>query len=237
MAMQSDGWLTKILRKPAYNLASTPRDLQADELPQGLAFVCGRVPVADADGLLHLQSLGFRTVDVNVQLSREASPIDMPSDADTAQIRFAEAGDEAGVRTIAAESFVHNRFARDPEIGKKIASTIKSEWAGNFFSGKRGEWMVVTGPIGRPRSFLQLLRHPDGTVVIDLIAVESSHRKLGLARAMIAFANRACLNHPTAMVVGTQIANTASLRLYHRLGFEIASAAYILHLHQKETIR
>jgi dTDP-4-amino-4,6-dideoxy-D-galactose acyltransferase len=34
--------------------------------------------------------------------------------------------------------------------------------------------------------------------------------------------------------VGTQLANTAALRLYERLGFRVAEASYVLHAHVRD---
>jgi ribosomal protein S18 acetylase RimI-like enzyme len=167
-------------------------------------------------------------LDTNVQLARDAAPMAVQA----AQARFAEPGDERGVRAIAGDAFTFDRFHRDPAIDSATAARIKADWAGNFFAGQRGDWMVVAGKLGKPEGFLQLLKRDDGTVVIDLVAVSSASRGQGLAQAMIAFAAEACLSRAATMRVGTQIANLPSLALYDRLGFRIVSAGYVLHLHR-----
>jgi GNAT superfamily N-acetyltransferase len=218
-----DAWLSDRIGKPAWRLAGA-----GAVLPEGPAFIDARVDAGDIAGLLALQAAGFAVIDVNVQLVRNAGSLPPPPPG----TRFAEREDEEGVRAIAAEAFVYDRFHRDPQICHAAASRIKADWAGNFFAGGRGEWMVVAGLPSKPEGFLQLLRGPGDDLVIDLIATSASVRGKGLARGMIAFAARECLGRPGRLRVGTQIANVPSLALYELLGFRVASASYVLHLHR-----
>ena len=77
--------------------------------------------------------------------------------------------------------------------------------------------------------FLQLIHAPDGTLVIDLIAVSEPARSRGLGSAMIREAER--IARSSRMRVGTQVANTASLRFYESIGFRTVASSYALHLH------
>ena len=131
---------------------------------------------------------------------------------------------------IAARSFFDDRFHRDPAIPKTAADELKRRWATNFFAGERGDWMVVTCVGDRPVGFLQLLRIPDGGLLIDLIAVSAGERGRGLARAMIAFACDNC-DCTGQVVVGTAIVNTRSVSLYENMGFRLCGAQYVFHHH------
>jgi ribosomal protein S18 acetylase RimI-like enzyme len=220
---REDVWLSQRLGKPAYRAGHVP-----ESLPHGPAFIDAKVDASDTTQLLQFQAAGFCVIDVNVQLVRNAGPLPPPAGSS----RFAGREDEAGVRAIAADAFVFDRFHRDPEIGHKAASRIKADWAGNFFTGGRGEWMVVAGPPGKPEGFLQLMRGAGDEIIIDLVATAVTARGKGHARNMIVFAATNCLSAPTHLRVGTQIANAPSLALYESLGFRVASAAYVLHLHR-----
>jgi GNAT superfamily N-acetyltransferase len=226
MSAAHDVWLSGLLGKPAYHVHLGEKLLQGGDLPRG-SFLDAKVPVADVATLSALQDLGFKVIDTNVQLTRKAARIDPP----VAGVRFAMPGDESALRDLAAGSFVESRFYRDPRIGDDVASQVKREWAGNFFSGKRGEWMVVAEEDEKITGFLQLLRGNDDVVIIDLVAVAPDFRGRGLARSMIAFAAQQCLGRAADMLVGTQIANVGSLSLYDALNFRISSADYVLHLH------
>jgi GNAT superfamily N-acetyltransferase len=196
----------------------------------GPVFVDAKVP-SEAVGRLHqLEAAGFAVVDTSVQLTRPAVPFDVQS----GHVRFALPADEATVRTLAAQSISQSRFHLDPAIPRATANHLKAEWAGNFFAGHRGDWMVVAEDAGEVCGFLQLLRSEEG-VVIDLIGVSSNHRSRGLGSQMIAFAAHHCLDRPARLTVGTQIANVRSLAFYQRLGFTITAAFYVLHLHRPAT--
>lgn len=232
MPLLADTWLTNLLGVPAFNLGGAPRDLSADQLPDAPAFVAVKVSVDDVTSLVHLQNVGFRVIDTNVQLRRAAALIDCAPEAMKC-VRFARPEDAEGVRALAGREFEYDRFHRDPDIGHEVAARIKEEWAGNFFNGRRGEWMVVAVDQDRICGFAQLLRGAGDAVIIDLIAVARESRGKGLAKAMIAYAGHECLGRAAPMIVGTQIANIPSLSLYTALGFRVHSAAYVLHLHRK----
>ncbi len=222
-----DEWLSGLLGCPALHLTGSAGSLGVRDLPKELAFVDAKVGVARTDELRHLQKLGFQVVDTNVQLSRKANPLKLSSET----CRFAVPEDEGWVRDTAANSFSVSRFHLDTKIPKKTADRIKEDWAGNFFCGSRGDWMVVAEEKDGPAGFLQLLRHGDTGIRIDLVAVAEKARGRGLAQAMIGFGSQRCLGKPAEVLVGTQIANIHSLNLYSVLGFVLTSAAYVLHLH------
>lgn len=225
-----DGFLGLCLGHPVIRLRS------ADAARQAIAhaakyprwMVETKVPAGDVAKVRELEDLGFRLVDTNVQLTRAARAAAAPRDA---RCRMATPADEAGVRRVAATSFTYTRFHLDPRIPDAAANRVKEEWAANFFHGRRGEWMVVAEDAQGVTGFLQLLRAADGTVIIDLIAVGERGRNQGLGRAMIELAASECLGRPAALLVGTQVANIASLALYDSLGFRLSQASYVLHLH------
>ena len=102
----------------------------------------------------------------------------------------------------------------------------------NFFLGKRGEWMVVIEENNKIKGFLQLIYKNKNTIVIDLIAIDKKSRGKGLAKEMISYAFKNCLKKNGTIEVGTQIANTPSIKLYSKLGFNMNYASYVLHKHR-----
>ena len=206
-----------------------PRCFEPADLPPGAAFIDVKVPVDQIARVHRFEALGFRLIDTGVQLTRAAGPLEIAGHA----ARFAVPGDEAPVRAIASRAITKSRFHLDPDIPVATSNRIKSDWAGNFFAGARGDWMVVAEDAGEVCGFLQLLKTTEGGVLIDLIGVAAERRNRGLGSQMMAFAARECLGHPAPLAVGTQMANVQSLALYQRLGFQIASASYVLHRHQR----
>ena len=224
----SDNWLSKLIGKPVYYLQDFSTSFEKKDLPKSQNFIWSKIPVNDNEKLICLQNLGFYLIDTNIKLSLDKKIILEYS----SKARFAQPSDEIAVRALAKNSFEYNRFNKDPNISEEIACKIKEDWAGNFFSGKRGKWMVVIEEHSKVIGFLQLIDKNHDTIVIDLIAVDEKNRGKGLAKEMISFAYSNCLESNGRMEVGTQIANTASIELYLKMGFQFSAAYYVLHMHQ-----
>jgi len=133
------------------------------------------------------------------------------------------------VEEIASKSFTLDRFHQDPKIDNSSADEIKKQWAGNFFSGKRGDVTVVASKKNRPVAFLLLLFGQKENI-IDLIAVDSKNRNNGLAKQMINFA-KSINGFPQNLLVGTQASNIPSIRMYEKIGFKKINSQFVLHYH------
>ncbi len=194
-------------------------------------FVYAKISTGDTNLVVSLENAGFHLIDTNVQLDRpltgEWPQANLSSDY---QIRFAQPEDRQGVQSVAGSNFVFTRFHLDPKIPNKVADNIKASWAGNYFVGLRGEFMVVAMHEGRPIGFLQLVRD-ESNLVIDLVAVEKAHQGLGVGTSMIIFAVHNCDAARERILVGTQIANVPSLRAYAKIGFRVCTSEYVFHYH------
>jgi ribosomal protein S18 acetylase RimI-like enzyme len=228
----ADAWLSERLGKPAFHLVGPlgAPAVQCTAVARQLAapplFADVKVAVDDLDGSARATKLGFVLTDTNLRFVAQRSSI--PA-ADAPAVGFASPEMADVIAAIAEQAFVHDRFHRDPKTHAS-AGALKREWARNFFRGARGDWMVAACRDGVPIGFLQLLRSANDDLIIDLIAVEPSSAGQGVASAMIGFAAKHC-RVTGAVVVGTQVANTRSIRLYERLGFQLQSAQYVFHHH------
>lgn len=225
--IKNDAWLSRLIGYNVYHLSGHLDNVGSDLTFEAKSFIDVKVSVDKISTMKVLQDLGFRLVDTNVQLRRKAGEMDDRHQS----CRFASVSDYQAVCDIAASSFTKSRFHLDPLIEKRTANLIKEEWAGNFFKGLRGKWMVVAEIEGKVVGFLQLLEKSESAIVIDLIAVENTMQGKGVAGSMISFANRECLGTQADIIVGTQISNTQSLAFYIKHDFRIMSADYVLHLH------
>jgi ribosomal protein S18 acetylase RimI-like enzyme len=226
-----DPWLAGIMSRPVHRVSGAVAPGEEAQAARALesigGFAYSRVPTADVGLVQQLEDTGFRLVDAGITLETEA--IRGAADAPSA-VRNARAADATAVADVARSAFRFSRFHLDPRIPGGLADEIKAQWAGNFFRGGRGDYMVVAERGGELAGFLQLLSAPGRVLTIDLIAVAEAHRGAGLAKAMIRFAAREC-GAPARLRVGTQAANVASLRLYERLGFAVAATSFVLHRH------
>jgi ribosomal protein S18 acetylase RimI-like enzyme len=226
----ADPWLSEFLQRPALRLT----DLSARPDLKGLLvekplFVTAKCPVAETASVGQLEDAGFRVIDAALTFDAEK----LRADASGKAVRFATPHDRAAVRAIAGRAFRYSRFHLDPALPDTIAHRIKAAWADNFFSGQRGDGMVVAEAGSKVAGFLQLLWVGDA-LVIDLIAVAPETARTGLASAMIGFAavnGTGDGRRPSSFKVGTQAANTASCRLYENLGFRLCASAFVLHHH------
>ncbi len=222
MQLHKDDWLSQFFEHGAYTL-KPPLSCEDIDLPN--AFVSAKVQSEDENILDHLQQKGFQHIEtLNTYAQKE---LVQKQSGKVFDIRFARAADEEQVRQIAGAAFTSSRFYTDPHIANEVASKIKSDWAGNFFKGMRGDKMIITEQDGELTGFLLLIGN-----VIDLIAVSEQHLQKGKARALIGFAN----DDVGLLKAGTQAKNGASLALYKACGFELENIQYVLHKYYNEDI-
>lgn len=230
-SLHHDVWLTRQLGRAVWQVRDSddgePLSLLGSASP---AFAYAKVDTADVAGLWRLTDAGFRVVDAAVTLETSTRV-----DVRGGDLRFAVPHDGEAVRRIAGSSFRYSRFHVDPLIPLDLAHSIKAEWAANFFAGTRGDGMVVAERNGRVVGFTQLMWRADDCLVIDLIAVEPAHQGEGIGRAMIGYAwerGTGDGRRPLRLRVGTQVANTPSIRLYESLGFRLIASQYVMHCHR-----
>lgn len=226
--LAADAWLGGHLGKPAWRV---DHDAAGGSLAglrgRGPAFAWAKVDAAKLVLLRDLVANDFSPVDVAVTF--EGPP---PREAIGSEVRFARPADRDAVTQIARSEWRYSRFHLDPLIPAAVANEIKAEWVANFFSGRRGDGMIVGEADGEVAGFLQLLWAGD-TLVIDLIGVAGTQQRKGIARRMIGFAavNGDGDRPPARIRVGTQVANTPSVRLYESLGLRLIGAQYVVHYH------
>jgi ribosomal protein S18 acetylase RimI-like enzyme len=231
-ALIEDPWLATLLRRPAFRLGSavSANETLSTRLAREPLFVTAKVEADDLEMVRRLENVGFRIVDVS--LTFDAKALNPPAEpgSPNCDIRSVRAEDRDGVVALASRAFRFSRFHLDPMLPNTIADRIKAAWASNYFTGARGDAMIVAKADGVIVGFLQLLRPKAGDLVIDLIAVAPEAARQGIASAMIRFAT--CNDGIVrSLRVGTQAANVASCRLYESLGFRLREAGLVLHHH------
>ena len=234
--LRPDAFLTERLGRPCFTLVGAEH-AGADRrgfplaIPEP-AFVTAKLPCTATIALAALQRAGFRVVDTALTFEAPVAALAMPRGA--AMARPARPEDEAAVRAIAGSAFTRSRFHLDPDGPDAAANQVKADWAGNFFSGQRGDGMlVVERQGGGVAGFLQWLKSGEDALVIDLIGVAPDATGQGLGAVLVAAASGepAPGFRPARIIVGTQAANIGSCRFYEKLGFRLAGSAHVLHHH------
>lgn len=235
MAIGEDGWLTAVLGYPVYSLAAgtPPEQLREHARSQQRAFYFAKVASADVAPVRALTATGMYVVDAAVTLSREPEPA---SNATGGPWRIAplEPAWADGVLEIAGSCFRTSRFHLDPEIPNELAHRVKREWIRSYVDGTRGVELLVALLGDRPVGFLAVLEQEvDGRRVraIDLVGVAAAEQGRGAGAALVTHFVERHGASADELRVGTQLANTQSLKLYARLGFAVSHSSYVLHLH------
>jgi ribosomal protein S18 acetylase RimI-like enzyme len=217
--VREDAWLAERLGRPAFTLEEEDERLDA-----GPGFYQAKVDCADVERVGALERAGMRVVDVNVTLRRAAAPGPEPA----GEVRDGTEADRGAVLDIAERDYTVSRFHMDPEVPDEKARLVKRDWADGFFRGTRGDRLLVA-PAEGPVAGFHLILDGERARTVDLIAVRGEARGRGLGTALLG--ELIAMRPERDVVVGTQAANRGSLRLYGRLGFEVADTRYVLHGH------
>lgn len=228
MIFEPDQFLWDVFGYPAYKVVVSEPWSDLNVGVNSPAFLWAKIPT-DKVSLLHQLCVeGFKVIDVSITLQRE--PTGNLLYYFTSGVKDATPDDFPAILKIASE-FEYSRFHLDPQIPRDVADRVKEAWVENYFAGSRGEKLLVAkdGDQATPTGFLAVMQGEGSCKIIDLIAVSRDCRRQGVGRRLVAyFLNSYPWN---TIEVGTQIANTPSLRLYESCGFKIVKSEYVLHAH------
>ncbi|MFL3005283.1 MAG: GNAT family N-acetyltransferase [Candidatus Neomarinimicrobiota bacterium] len=235
---KKDDWLSEALNKNVFILFNF-LDVNENSLLIAFNELCDQYSLEDLfifvkvktdfiRQINKIEDLGFKLIDTNILFKRNTDINYKKNLKNNIQIKFAEDSHKSRIGKIAFNNFKFSRFHLDPYIKKYQADNLKKNWVENFFLGKRGDYMVIALSNDRPIAFLQLIKK-EKILIIDLIAVSSNYRGGNIGSSMINFA---CKNiECEKIIVGTQITNLPSIKLYQNLGFKPFSSDYVFHYH------
>ena len=235
---KKDHWLSAALNKNTFKLSNFSdineksllksfNDIRKEYLNDDL-FIFVKVRTNLVSQINKIENLGFRLIDTNILFTGNSELRHKEHRKDNIYIKFSENSHKSFVGDIAYNNFVFSRFHLDPKIKKSQADSLKKSWVENFFSGKRGDYMIIALFNDKPVGFLQLIEKGN-ILIIDLIAVKLGYRGKNIGSSMINFAYKNIQFEK--IIVGTQISNLPSIRLYQNLGFIPISSDYVFHFH------
>jgi dTDP-4-amino-4,6-dideoxy-D-galactose acyltransferase len=237
MKFVRDAWLSEVFGYDVFKLniengeIIDSKNVFVKASPPHRAFYYAKVPVTSVSQVGALTNAGFRVIDVNITFERQPENI---ASKENIVVRGVRPEDETAVLKIAENSFVYSRFHLDPLVTKELADKIKREWIANYISNQRGERLLIAEIDGKPAGFLALLVTNEKVGVIDLIGVAKDMQGRGVGKRLVQFHINDAMGKYSSLLVGTQIANIPSMRLYQTCGYNISSSTYVLHAHVHE---
>ena len=235
--LRKDEWLSEQIAKSVYQLKTNDllenkfsqdwKEFRRDHIKENY-LVFSKISTNSVNMWQCLEKADFKLIDTNVKFELYGNISSKKKQQKDIEICFAEKKDQQATGKIARDNFIYSRFHLDPLIDNDIASQVKQNWVKNYFSGKRGDEMILALLNNKPVGFLQLIIQDDD-LFIDLIGVDKIAQGRGVASSMIQFASknikRSCIK------AGTQIGNMPSIKLYQKLGFVLAGSDYVFHYH------
>ena len=187
--------------------------------------------LADPDGvdsLLMAQEVGFRLVDVRVELERQLArpPAEVHPD-----VRLLQPDDVPGLVRIARASHHESRFYADPGFPNERCDDLYATWIEKSCAGWADAVQVARSKEDEPIGYLSCHAKQDGSGQIGLVAVGREARGRGIGRGLVDASLRWFAQRDLASArVVTQARNVGALRLYETAGFRTASVRFWFHL-------
>jgi ribosomal protein S18 acetylase RimI-like enzyme len=148
---------------------------------------------------------------------RDAAP---PAAVDAA-VRLVRAGEDDTLAQRFAEVFTLTRFAVDPFVSTAAAAELHRRWIKNSCNG-RADAVLVADVNGQLAGFVTCRVDPASkTGGIELIAVDSAHRGLGVGRKLMGGAQHWFASRVERVQVRTQVNNALATGLYQACGFRV----------------
>jgi len=237
IVISCDKWLSKILNKKTFRINLLASNLKSNDLEAAIIkrknyykdqkiFFYSKVLMHNISHNKVCIKNNFRLI--NKDLIFKKSNKFYKKNISVKNIRIFKRDDKKFLLNIAKNNFVYSRFHQDINISKYSANYVKECWLNNFFLGRRGNDLIVATYNDKPIGFLLLLKVKKN-IVIDLIAVNKKYSGKGYATSMIKYLER---NYSyNNILVGTQMNNIASKKLYKKLNYQIYATLNIFHLH------
>jgi len=224
--MKKDDWLSTVVSRDCYILldSDVPTMVKSDFYTD--AFYTCRTLATSSYQQDCLLKLGFRSILTEVEFCGDVSAEAQSSS--TSRVRAAVRSDRDKVLKIASTSFRYDRFHTDSCISRQKADQIKEFWVASALDDEsvKDVWVAE---YGREIAGFCLTMQSSGAVRIDLIAVASEFRGLGIGTSLVT-ALPSCLDQETVRIVaGTQQRNSESCRLYKKLGMTITLSRDVYH--------
>lgn len=198
-----------------------------------IKLLIARCPTNDFPIIHAMEEQGFLLMDTLVYYSCNCNKTVVPSDTGEFVVRGKRLGEEKQVTAIAADSFhgYLGHYHADEKLNNSKCDEVYISWATNScLSHNFADKVMVAELNGKIVGFVTIRVNHHNEGEISLGGVSRSIQKSGVFTSLILHGMKWCISHSTTrMVVSSQITNTASQKVFARLGFEIRDSCYTFH--------
>jgi ribosomal protein S18 acetylase RimI-like enzyme len=232
LTVERQGFDSEIFGRPVYrlnirgggkDLAEALSDLVRSWVGRDVALCACRIPAADTESALALESAGFRRIECLITLTCDLAAWRIP----VTGVDLAIPADLGACMDIARGAFNLDRLHADPFIPNEIADRQKEAWVRSGLAGGADRCFVVR-EAGVLAGFL-LCRIVTGIPVADLLAVAPAHRRQGHGRRLMEAALAHYADGYPSLRLATQDSNLDAVSIYRHLGFRQIGAELTYH--------
>ena len=229
--IEYDQWLSDCTGFPCYNMAesNSSKRLQTVYNSQNM-FVTYKTSIEYTD--LDNTNGDEKFIKINSQLTFSGSlPVDhIIARNNTFSAEFGVKQHEKKNVLKFADYFTNDRFRADERLPTCWSRKIKRKWIlSNQSAQSILKFSYKSNIVG-----VLIFKDLSQCIVIDLIAVDPSYRGQKVATNMIYRLNHE-LGLKKKITVGTQNDNSASVKLYRSLGFEVTKHKHVYHYYKNYT--
>lgn len=200
----------------------------------GVEHVSCKVDTGDIACIHALEINGFRNMGTMVTHLFDKRKQRIPQAKNLCTIRLLEDQDRPAVLDIARHAFSLDRFHADPYIPKERSDALYIVWAQKVCDGAMADEVLVAERRGHVVGFLGYRYDKELEKITGVRRVGSglgavSPQGRGAYMALVAAALQRMVPKSDIIDVETQINNYPSLRIEHRLGFELVRSRHAFH--------
>jgi ribosomal protein S18 acetylase RimI-like enzyme len=187
----------------------------------GYQHLIFRAGADDFASIWAAEQSGMRLVDIGVDSTFTFGATPLPEQPPAPAVRLARIEDMAALQDLAATAFVRSRFVTDPFFSAEANERLHREWVKNLFGGL-AQAIFICEIDGQPAGFVSNSVN-DTEARIPLIATNTSYRRMGIGKALVATALHWSSEQGVPHAhVKTQAHNSPALALYHRAGYVVS---------------
>ncbi len=196
-------------------------------------LLVARCAAADLAAAQTMEAEGFRLMDTLVHYARDLRRESLPALPDGLVVRPVSPDEAAAIGQLAARTFegYPGHYHADDRLDRRRADEVYISWAQRSCAVQDAAGAVLAAECnGQLAGFISLRLVSASAAEVPLYGVDPAFQRQGVGRGLLIGGLRWSLDRGASTLhIATQIINTASQKVWVRLGFEPTHAYYTFH--------